>query len=82
MRQISQGLKDTGYVDKENVTMEALWAEGRYDRLPSLVTELVNRNVSVIAATGGTEPVSAARRPPLPFQLFLSRALIQSHWVS
>ena len=62
VRQFSQGLKDTGYVDKENVTIEARWAEGRYDRLPSLVTELVNRNVSVIAATSGAEPVSAAKK--------------------
>jgi putative ABC transport system substrate-binding protein len=62
VRQFNQGLKDTGYVDKDNVTIEARWAEGRYDRLPSLVTELVRRNVSVIAATGGTEPVSAAKK--------------------
>lgn len=62
VRQFNQGLKDTSYVDKDNVTIEARWAEGRYDRLPSLVTELVRRNVSVIAATGGTEPVSAAKK--------------------
>ena len=62
LREFRQGLKDTGHVDKENVTIEARWAEGRYDRLPSLVAELVNRNVSVIAATGGTEPVSAGKK--------------------
>jgi putative ABC transport system substrate-binding protein len=46
-----QGLGDTGYVEDRNVAIEFRWAEGRYDRLPSLLADLVQRRVSVLAAT-------------------------------
>ena len=56
-----QGLSDTGYVQGQNLTIEYRWAEGHYNRLPTLATDLVDRKVDVIAATGGPLPALAAK---------------------
>jgi putative tryptophan/tyrosine transport system substrate-binding protein len=55
------GLNETGYVDGRNVAVEFSWAEGHYERLPRLAAELVRRQVAVIVATGGPEPLLAAK---------------------
>jgi putative ABC transport system substrate-binding protein len=56
-----QGLKDNGYVEPETVAIEFRWAQGRYDRLPALASELAGRPVAVLVATGGAPSALAAK---------------------
>jgi putative tryptophan/tyrosine transport system substrate-binding protein len=55
------GLKETGYVDGQNVAIEFRWAEGHYDRLPEMAAGLVRHKVAVLVSTGGTPSVTAAK---------------------
>src|SRR5262245_60171637 len=56
-----QGLKETGYLEGQNVAVEYRWAEGQYNRLPALVADLARRQVSVIVSGGGVPAVLAAK---------------------
>src|SRR6516165_7460683 len=55
------GLKETGYIDGQNITIEFRWAEGHYDQLPGMAADLVRRKVAVLVSTGGAPSVMAAK---------------------
>jgi len=58
---LRKGLADTGYVVGRNLAIEYRLAEGRYDRLPALVTDLLDQQVAVLVAGGGNAPAQAAK---------------------
>ena len=57
----TDGLKEAGYAEGENVAIEFAWAGLQYDRLPRLASDLVRRHVTVIAAVGGAHSGIAAK---------------------
>src|SRR5262244_1289378 len=61
LRGFHRGLKDSGYVEGENITVVYRWGENQIDRLPALAADLVRRQVGVITTFGGTAVTLAAK---------------------
>jgi putative ABC transport system substrate-binding protein len=86
-----QGLKQAGYVEGQNLSIEYRWANNEDDRLPELAADLVRRKVALIVAAGGpTSVLSAKAASPMipivvifgadPVQLGLVESLNQAGW--
>ena len=63
LEEYRQGLKETGFVEGQNLKVEYRWAEGRYDRLPTLAAELVKMRVAVITTMGDAAYAAKAAQP-------------------
>ena len=79
LRAFHQGLRDTGYIEGENVTILHRFAENQVDRLPALATDLVRRQVAVIA-TSGDDVALAAKAATTTIPIPSSSAKTRSSW--
>jgi putative tryptophan/tyrosine transport system substrate-binding protein len=74
-----QGLKQAGYVEGQNLSVEYRWANNEGDRLPELATDLVRRKVALIVAAGGPTSVLAAKlaSPTIPIVVIFGADPVQ-----
>src|SRR5262249_39139677 len=61
LRALRQGLRESGFIEDENVKIVYRWAEGQNERLPALMADLIRWPVAVIASGGGIAPAAAAK---------------------
>ena len=75
-----KGLRETGFVEGQNVALEFRWAEGRYDRLPAMAADLVRRQVTAIATLSSTPAALAAKAAAVDAELQKLRTLYTQLW--
>src|SRR5262245_59696688 len=67
-----QGLSEAGFIEGQNVAIEQRWAEGQYDRMPALASELVGRRAAVIATTSSGAFAAKAASTTIPIVFIAS----------
>ena len=77
-----QGLRETGFIEGQNFGIAFRWAEGRYDKLPALASELVSLPVTLLSRLAVHRLRSQQKGRPLPYQSFFPQFQIQSKLVS
>ena len=78
-----QGMRELGWIEGQNVVMEYRWAEGQFERLPALATELVQRKVELILVGGGLETLAAAQATStIPIVMFSSLDAVEQGFVA
>jgi putative ABC transport system substrate-binding protein len=77
-----QGLSETGYIEGKNVAIEYRWAEGNYDRLPALTTNLVDLQVDVIVTGGPAASAAKGVTSTIPIVVFGGGDPVAAGWAA